>query len=125
MKKKPTRKHTLILMAARWQMAKLALENHTVFFDQVRQRMNVPADFPPPAWGAIAADLHRWGLVQPIGAKQSVFASRHGGIQTYWRLADRGAALRFLARHDESEFRDVLAKPDPTLFDDLPPISGD
>lgn len=119
--KKKSSKYPRLMLAARWIMAKLAVENRTVFFDDVRRRLNVPADFPPQAWGWIAADLHRLGFVRPIGAKQSTFASRHGGLQIHWRLADRRAALRFIAMHDASEFRDLWADQEPTLFDDLPP----
>ncbi len=117
--KRKSAKYVRILLAARWLMAKIAVENRTVQFDEIRRKLNAPADFPPQAWGAIAADLHRWGLVRPVGAKQSAFASRHGGLQTYWRLADRRAALSYIAQHDDAEFRDLWVDQEPTLFDDI------
>jgi hypothetical protein len=61
----------------------------------------LPAALDPRWLGTVPGHLARLGIVRSCGFEKSCRPSRHASILTRWELADRPAALEWLARNPE------------------------
>ena len=81
--------------AARRILVGVALRAHDegVYFTNDDVRSHVLAEVGPPShpnvWGALYRSAKFHGIIRPVGAKPSIYASRAGGIHLAWVLTDR------------------------------------
>ena len=83
--------------------------------DDVWEAMELPPGIDPRCLGSIPGPLARAGIVRPAGFVKSRRPERHASYIQVWQLADRAAALRWLATHPDL--------PDPPA-DDPPAVQG-
>jgi hypothetical protein len=73
-----------------------------------------------PRWrGAVPRSLPLAGIIRRAGYTKSARPSRHASVLTVWELADRGAALAWLARNPD------LPEPDDEAGAPSPPVRRD
>ena len=61
--------------------------NCTFMTEQVREFAERDGFQPPPdkrAWGSVAANMSRCGVIKKLGYSQSTIPSHHAGIKTLW-----------------------------------------
>jgi hypothetical protein len=61
--------------------------NCTFMTEQVREFAERDGFEPPPdkrAWGSVAANMSRCGVIKKLGYSQSTIPSHHAGIKTLW-----------------------------------------
>lgn len=73
----------------------------TATADDVAAVVELPDDIDARCLGAVPGSLARWGLIQALSVDRSRRASRHASLQLTWGLADRDAALQWLAAHPD------------------------
>jgi hypothetical protein len=69
--------------------------------DPVRDMVPIPPGLDPRLIGAAVRALGEWGLTRRAGLTRSVRPEAHGRDLAVWGIADRAAALAWLARHPE------------------------
>jgi hypothetical protein len=78
------------------------LENPTATADDVRQSLDLPEGLDARCLGAVPIGLARAGIIQSAGYVRSARPERHAGPIQVWTLADRAAAMAWLAAHPEA-----------------------
>lgn len=78
-----------------------ALDGGTATADDVAAAVDLPPDLDGRLLGAAPGALVRAGLLDLRGYVRSCRPERHASIQAVWGLADRAAALLWLADHPD------------------------
>lgn len=74
--------------------------------DDVRAAVDLPEEINPVCLGAVPGPLAQAGIIERVGFAESRRPDAHARPVSVWRLADRDAALAWLAVHPD--------RPDPT-----------
>lgn len=69
--------------------------------DDVRDLVDLPAGIDPVCLGAVPSVLARAGIIFRIGYSPTCRPDAHARPVSVWRLADRAAAVRWLADHPD------------------------
>jgi hypothetical protein len=93
------------------------LDGGTATADAVRAAVELPPDIDPRCLGAVPHALAEAGIVARSGYAPSARPERHASILAVWALADRDAALRWLADHPELPESDRGEPAQRTLWD--------
>lgn len=86
----------------------------TATADDVRAAVELPPDLDPRLLGAVPRTLALAGIVRRVDFQKSCRPERHASFVGLWELADRQAAIEWLARNPEPP------DPEPEPLDDLP-----
>lgn len=86
--------------------------------DDVRDAVELPDGVNPVCLGVVPGPLARAGIIERVGFAESRRADAHARPVSVWRLADRNAALAWLATHpDRPDPPWREADTEPSLFD--------
>lgn len=77
--------------------------------DDVRDALELPADIDPVCLGAVPVALARAGIVRRVGYVPTCRPDAHARPVSLWALADRAAAIRWLADHPDRSDDDQAA----------------
>jgi len=69
--------------------------------DDVRDSVELPPGIDPKCFGSVPGPLARAGIIRAAGFTKTCRPMAHARPVTLWTLADRAAALRWLATHAE------------------------
>jgi hypothetical protein len=87
--------------------------------DHVRAAVELPDGIDPVCFGTVPGELARAGIIERIGFATTARPEAHARPVSIWQLADRAAALAWLAAHPDRP--DPLPEPegatDSMLFD--------
>lgn len=94
----------------RGQRALLArlLSAETATADDVYESVELPPNIDPRCLGAVPGSLSRAGIIRSLGYAKSERPERHASPIQVWELADRAAALSWLAEHLDADQVDDL-----------------
>jgi len=107
-----TRREVYVLRGRRALLAVL-LEHGEATADDVRRAVALPDDIDPVCFGVVPGSLARAGIIERIGFATTTRPQAHARPVSVWRLANRDAALEWLARHPD--------QPDPVSESDTEP----
>ena len=100
------RRDMLILQARRAFLRVLLLGAKIVTADDIRTDLDLPDETDARYLGAVPGPLARAGIIRRTGYRNSTRPEAHARPIATWELADREAALRWLANHpDPNEIR--------------------
>jgi len=86
--------------------------------DDVRDAVELPDEINPVCLGVVPGPLARAGIIERVGFDESRRPDAHARPISVWRLADRAAALGWLAAHpDRPDPIPAEADAVPSLFD--------
>ena len=85
----------------------------TATADDVRDSVKLPLSIDPRCLGAVPGSLARAGIIRSLGYVKSARPERHASPIQVWAIADRAAAVAWLAANPDY--------PDLLFGDDLPP----
>ncbi len=86
--------------------------------DDVRDAVELPDRINPVCLGVVPGPLARAGIIERVGFVESRRPDAHARPVSVWRLADRAAALTWLAAHpDRPDPTPAEADAVPSLFD--------
>lgn len=88
-----------LVRLAQTVLLRVLLERGTVTADDVRPFVPVPAGIDPKFFGAVPGPLARAGIIRADGYRKSDRKETHARPNRIWTLADRSAALRWLANN--------------------------
>lgn len=91
----------LVLRGRRALLKKLLADGHATA-DDVRDSVDLPADMDPRLFGCVPVALARLGIIAPAGFTKSCRPCRHASILQVWSLADRQAAVLWLAMNPDT-----------------------
>ncbi|MDA1050610.1 MAG: hypothetical protein O3C40_09030, partial [Planctomycetota bacterium] len=74
----------------------LATTANTISADDIRSKVDLPAEVDARLIGAAIRGLSRAGIIRPVGITTSTRPERHAGILRTWELQDRAAAVQWL-----------------------------
>jgi hypothetical protein len=77
------------------------LDTGTATADDVRTAVILPPDIDPRCMGAVPGELASAGIIGPAGYVRTARPAGHARPVLRWQLADRPAALAWLASHPE------------------------
>ncbi|WP_202920867.1 hypothetical protein [Urbifossiella limnaea] len=86
-----------LILAARRALLTRLLTHPTATIDDVRVVVAVPPGFDPKLFGPVAGPLARAGIIRATGYARTGRAVGHARPVTVWELADRTAAVAWLA----------------------------
>lgn len=75
------------------------IDGDTATMDDVRFAVELPTDINPTVFGCVPSVLARAGIIRAIGYDRTCRPTGHARPITVWMLADREAAIRWLAAH--------------------------
>lgn len=111
----------LIILRGRRALLTVLLRTGRATADDVRDTVELPEGIDPVCLGAVPGALARTGIIERIGFGPSSRADAHARPVSVWRLADRDAALAWLAVHpDRPDPVPDKKDAEPTLFDLAP-----
>ncbi len=96
-----TRGETIVERGRRVLLLRL-LESPTATADDVRQALDLPEGLDARCLGAVPIGLARAGIIRAAGYVRSTRPERHASPIQLWTLADRAAAMTWLAAHPET-----------------------
>jgi hypothetical protein len=111
-----TRRAAIVRRGRRALLAML-LHAGTATADDVRAAVELPPGVRPVALGAVPGMLADAGIIRAAGYATTRRAEAHARPVTVWALADRAAAVDWLAAHPELPDDDAPRQRD--LYDDL------
>src|SRR5262245_30239321 len=86
--------------------------------DDVRAAVELPLDIDPRCMGAVPGELADAGIIAPGGYVRTARPVGHARPVLRWQLADRAAALAWLAAHPDMADPELpSAAEQPTLWD--------
>jgi hypothetical protein len=100
----------LVLLAARREttirraqraLLRALLESGTATADDVRAAVELPPGINPKLFGAVPSTLARAGIIRRAGYATTGRPAAHARPVSVWTLADRDAAVRWLADHPD------------------------
>lgn len=94
-------RHYRPVLIRRVQRAFLALllDGGPLTIDPVRDAVPIPAGIDPRLVGSAVRQLGESGLITRVGLSRSIRPEAHGRDLPLWAIADRAAALAWLAEH--------------------------
>jgi len=111
------RREVYVLRGRRALLAAL-LAGREATADDVRDAVELPDEINPVCLGVVPGPLARAGIIERVGFVESRRADAHARPVSVWRLADRAAALAWLAAHpDRSDPTAAEADAELLLFD--------
>jgi len=108
------------VLRGRRALLTVLLARGTATADDVRAAVELPGGLNPTAFGVVPGHLARAGIIKPAGFAKSRRPAAHGRHVQLWELADRGAALAWLAAHPEPG-----GEPEPAAAKATTPPAGD
>lgn len=94
------RREAVVRRAQRALLAAL-LEAGSATVDDVRAAVELPAGVGPKCFGGAPGALARAGIIRADGFAKTCRPTAHARPVTVWQLADRAAAVRWLADHPD------------------------
>lgn len=94
-------RRTALVLKSRRALLMALLTAETATADDVRQVVELPPGVDPKVFGAVPGMLARAGIIRRVGFAQTARAKAHARPVAVWKLADRSAALQWLAMHPE------------------------
>lgn len=94
------RRAVLVRRGARLLAGRL-LEFGTATLDDIAAELETPPDLDRRLVGAVPATLAKAGVAALAGYVRSTRPERHASVLAVWRLADRAAAVAWLADHPD------------------------
>lgn len=111
------RREVYVLRGRRALLARL-LDAPEATADDVRNAVDLPDEINPVCLGAVPGPLARAGIIECIGFDESRRPDAHARPVSVWALADRAAALGWLAGNpDRPDPTPAEADAVPSLFD--------
>ncbi|MBI5863435.1 MAG: hypothetical protein HZB38_02765 [Planctomycetes bacterium] len=111
------RRELYVLRGRRALLAAL-LDRGEATADDVRRAVALPAGIDPVCLGVVPGDLARAGIIERVGFATTARPEAHARPVSVWRLADRSAALAWLAAHpDRPDAPPAETDAAPGLFD--------
>jgi hypothetical protein len=95
------RREVYIRRGRRALLASMLAGDGTATADDVRAAVELPADMDPRCLGTVPGRLAYDRIIRPDGRLKTTRAAAHARWLERWALADRAAALRWLADHPE------------------------
>jgi len=90
-----------MIRRARRELLKVLLDRGEATIDDVRAVVPVPDGINPKALGPVPGGLAEAGIIVAHGYAKSTRPEAHARPVQVWRLADRAAAIHWLAMHPE------------------------
>jgi hypothetical protein len=90
-----------IIRRAQRALLTVLLEAGSATADDVRKLVELPPGIGPRCFGAVPIPLARAGIIRADGYAKTCRPTAHARPLTVWLLADRAAALRWLADHPD------------------------
>jgi hypothetical protein len=94
------------------------LDAGTATADDVRAAVTLPPDLDPRCMGAVPGELADAGIIRPAGYVRTARPAGHARPVLCWHLADRTAALVWLAAHPHLPDPDDGESVQRSLWDD-------
>lgn len=94
------RRETTIRRAQR-ALLRALLESGTATADDVRAAVALLPGIGPKVFGAVPGALARAGIIRRVGYAETCRPAAHARPVSVWTLADRDAAVRWLADHPD------------------------
>jgi hypothetical protein len=92
-----------ILLKGRRALLRRLLASPTATADDIREAVDLPEGMDPRVFGDVPGALARLGIIRATGSfVRSVRPARHASWLRVWELADRAAAIAWLAAHPEA-----------------------
>lgn len=88
-----------LVRLAQTVLLRVLLERGTATADDVRPLVPVPAGIDPKVFGAVPGPLARAGIIRADGYRKSDRKEARARPNRIWTLADRAAALKWLANY--------------------------
>lgn len=107
------RRAVYVRRAQRALLARL-LASETATADDVYQSVELPPSIDPRCLGAVPGSLARAGIIRSLGYAKSARPERHASPIQVWTLANRTAAVTWLA--ENPDYPDVLPSDELPLF---------
>jgi hypothetical protein len=101
-----------LIRRARRALLAVLLDRGEATIDDVRVAVPVPDGINPKAFGPVPGELAEAGIIAAHGYAKSTRPEAHARPVQVWRLADRAAALHWLAMHPD------LPEPEPADLGD-------
>jgi hypothetical protein len=95
------RREVFILRGRRALLTAMLTGDGTATADDVRAAVDLPADMDPRCLGTVPGRLGYDRIIRAAGFVRSGRPQRHASYIQRWALADRAAALRWLADHSD------------------------
>jgi len=112
-----TRREVYVLRGRR-ALLRRVLDAPEATADDVRDAVELPDEINPVCLGVVPGPLARAGIIERVGFAESRRPDAHARPVSVWRLADRAAALAWLAAHpDRPDPTPAEADAVPSLFD--------
>lgn len=110
------RREVYVLRGRRALLAAL-LDRGEATADDVRAAVELPDKINPVCLGAVPGPLALAGIIERVGFAETRRPDAHARPVSVWRLADRDAALVWLAAHpDRPDPMTAKADTEPSLF---------
>ena len=94
-------KRERLVRQAQRALLNVLLDSGEATIDQARAMVEVPDGIDPKLFGAAPGPLARAGIIYAAGYVKTKRAEAHARPVTLWRLADKDAAIPWLATHPE------------------------
>lgn len=94
------RREVYVLRGRRARLRRL-LDAGEATADDVRDAVELPDEINPVCLGVVPGVLARVGIIERVGFAESRRPDAHARPVSVWRLADRAAALAWLAAHPD------------------------
>jgi hypothetical protein len=101
------KRRTAVVRAGQRALLRRLLDAGTGTADDVRAAVELPPGIGPRSFGAVPASLVEAGVIRATGYQRTARPTAHARPNTVWALADRAAALAWLAAHP------LLSGPEP------------
>jgi hypothetical protein len=95
------RREVYIRRGRRALLAAMLAGDGTATADNVRAAVDLPADMDPRCLGTVPGRLGYDRIIRPDGRLKTTRAAAHARWLERWALADRAAAVRWLADHPD------------------------
>lgn len=108
------------VLRGRRALVEAVLRHGTATADDVRRAVELPPGIDPKVFGTVPGALAKAGIIERDGFDVTSRPTAHARPISVWRLADRGAAERWLAEHPDRPDDDLLDGEQGLLFPTSP-----
>lgn len=91
----------LYVLRGRRALLAALMANGTATADDVRAAVELPPGINPKCFGAVAVPLAKAGIIERVTYAATARPEAHARPVAVWRLADRAAAIAWLAAHPD------------------------